>query len=133
MYLLMLCMNDDYGDNSGHVCKIELEKSDEIELELEHRNFFDLDKCPEIRITRPSRSRESRVPKLDAETFNVFGWAEWVGNRAWNATRIEEAEARRLVKHLLATGDWTPEAATENWWDLTHDVTEEETNAGNLL
>jgi hypothetical protein len=108
-------MNDDNGIPTGFVSKIDVCDSEfETLVELAHEDFFDGLGSP-IWI-------ENIIGYLtiadEPFAFKRGTYAEWVGNRAWNAVQMPFDTAHRLIRHLVDSGKWNEDMCTEGWGSM---------------
>jgi hypothetical protein len=98
---VMFRCNDDNGLSNGHVDEIDI--ADEIHIVCTRG------RPPTFRVYPSAAPNRLSVGRRHCEHL---GYSEWVGNVFWNAATMHVAEARRLIRDLLADG-WTVESYAE--------------------
>lgn len=100
--------NDRYGNFTGKAEAIQIDLPDDEEIE------FYTDGMPVARFGRKvGRERHEfiRVGGRGGIRVRSFGWSNWVGNMAWDATSVRVEDAKTLIRWLLEHHA-TPEAYT---------------------
>ena len=111
--LVCLCVNDDNGNFTGRVIKIDIEDGCEMFCELEHARFYEDDGGETVKIDHAFLVIGNRHFDIEPGSH-----ATWVGNMAWDAVRMEIGAAKLLVEDLLTSGDWSEEVTTEGWGSM---------------
>lgn len=107
--LVGLCVNDDSGNFTGKVSKIDIEDGVDICVELEHADMLEEDGGDLCTV------RHNFIVIADKRYSIEPGSAcNHVGNMLWDAVRMEEQTARRMVRDLV-TGDWSASVCAAEW------------------
>lgn len=68
----------------------------------EHGNADLTCQMPRGQVLRRVRGEDAIL--VGRRRFECYGWQEWFGNMAWDATGMKLDEAERLLRYLLACG-----------------------------
>lgn len=98
-HLVIFLCNDEHGLPEGHVGAVEI--LDEIRLACP------TDRPPVFKLHLPSQVQVGR------RRYRYLGWQTCVGNIFWDAGKMHVAEARRLIRDLIAHG-WVVEEHAES-------------------
>lgn len=107
--LVALCVNDDNGNFTGKVSKIDIEDGVDICVELEHADMLEDDGGEHIVIGHAFLVLGDKRYSIEPGSA-----CNHVGNMLWDAVRMEEQTARRMVRDMVA-GDWSATVSTEGW------------------
>lgn len=97
-HLVTFLCNDEHGLPEGHIGAVEIH--DEIRLTCP------TDRPPVFRVL------DKRL-KVGRHYYAHLGWQTCVGNIFWDAGKMHVAEARRLIRDLIAKG-WVVEEHAES-------------------
>lgn len=93
-YHVMLLINDDRGEPTGRVEGIDIH--DEVHIVGDAKLTLDLGGI-----------------KVGRRRYECRSWQRWVGNVFWDAVRMDEETAKKLVGDMLARG-WSVEQYAED-------------------
>ena len=96
MVVVAFAMNDDRGNDTGRAEAVNL-------VSEEYGNVDLCCQMPRGQVVRREPEMENGI-RVGRRQFRAYGWREWYGNMAWNATQMLPDEAERLLEYLLACG-----------------------------
>ncbi len=116
---IIVCTNDDHGNDTGRVSAIHFYEQDEFcepLLELEH-GFHG----SELTMSYlPTLTYHGGQIVVAGKVYSLWSHhrSTHVGNIFWDSFRLEESVARQLATDLMRSGEWHDMVSTERWhWE----------------
>lgn len=106
---LMLCINDDNGNPTAKVCKVDVEICrDPLALELESK-YYPNAGCA-------CYALDNRTLKFSRRKFPIKSYQSWVGNIYWDAVTVDVETANALLNYARELNVFTVDGG---WVDLS--------------
>ncbi|CAB4139436.1 hypothetical protein UFOVP349_39 [uncultured Caudovirales phage] len=122
--MLHVCCNDDYGNFTGRVWRIEINEIEPIDtlIEIESNWEADYEEGDNDCFDTLHYDEGARLITIAGRTYELARGLHGThtGNIYWDTYWVRESVARKIIEDCLKSGDWTDHQAVEGWyWNVS--------------
>lgn len=119
--VLHVCCNDDHGNFTGHVWRIEIGEIEPLDTLIEIESNWEAESDENDCFDTLHYDEGARLIAIAGRAYELARGLHGThtGNIYWNTYWVRESVARKIVEDCLKTGDWSDTSAVEGWfWDF---------------